>query len=324
VVPGRPEDGLTSDRTAPRPRPWEPLAAALWRRADDLQTALDARAPIVPGLVGRVRRHDVGGIAAGLAYRFFLALFPFAIFLTALGAFVARALGITDPTGEVLRVFGSTLPAEVAAIVDDELRSLVERPDAGLLSFGAVAALWIATGGTSAFLKALHRVYGPERGRPFWRQYALALGLTLAGGWLILGLFVLFVGLQVGGGRIATSLGLEPVWEALLVLRWLLAVPVLVAVAGTLYRIGTPARPPWRGVLAGAAVFAVVWLAVTWLFALYVDILGSYGATYGTLAGVAGLLVWLYTSGFVLLLGAEITGWWFDRARGRGAGHVPG
>jgi membrane protein len=58
---------------------------------------------------------------------------------------------------------------------------------------------------------------------------------------------------------------------------------------------------------------------VTWLFALYVDILGSYGATYGTLAGVAGLLVWLYLSGFVLLLGAEITGWWLDRAQARRA-----
>ena len=295
------------------------MADRVARRAADLRTALDARAPIVLGLVGRVGRHDVGGIAGELAFRFFLALFPFAIFLTALGAFVARALGITDPTGEVLRVFGSTLPAEVAAIVDDELRRVVERPDAGLLSFGAVAALWVATGGTSALLKALHRVYGAERSRPFWREYALALGLTLAGGWLILGLFVFFVGLQVGGGRIATRLGVEPAWQALLVLRWLLAVPVLVAVAGTLYRIGTPVRPPWRGVLGGAAVFAVVWLAVTWLFALYVDVLGSYGATYGTLAGVAGLLVWLYLSGFVLLLGAEITGWWLDRAQARRA-----
>lgn len=264
----------------------------------------------------RIGRDDLGGLAAELAYRFFLALFPFAIFLTALGATVARSLGLADPTGEILRAFGAALPGEVATLVEEELRRIVERPEAGLLSIGALAALWTATGGTGALLKALHRVYGTAPSGPFWRAYVVSVLLTLLGGWLLVALFVLFVALQVGGGAIAAALGLEPAWRALLVLRWIVALPVLAVVAATLYRVGTPARPPWPGVVFGAAVFAVAWLVITSLFALYVDAVGDYGTTYGTLAGVAGLLVWLYLSAFVLLVGAEIPAWWLARPPG--------
>jgi uncharacterized BrkB/YihY/UPF0761 family membrane protein len=82
-------------------------------------------------------------------------------------------------------------------------------------------------------------------------------------------------------------------------------------------------RPPWRAILPGAALFAVGWLLATYLFALYVNALGNYGATYGALGGVAGLLVWLYLSGFVLILGAEVTGSLVDDAERPPASDAP-
>jgi membrane protein len=285
--------------------------AARWRPAADRITRLVATPA---GFARRLGQHDIGGLSAELAYRFFLALFPFVIFLAALGAFLARAIGVADPSGEILRTFGAALPAEVAKLVGDELRRIVEHSDAGLLSFGAVAALYVATGGTNAVLKAIERAYGVTRKRPFWRAYPLAIALTIGGSALIVVLFVLFVGLEVAGTDAAVRLGIEPAWRALLIVRWVLAIPVLVVVAGTLYRVGTVTRPPWRAILPGAALFAVGWLLATYLFALYVNALGNYGATYGALGGVAGLLVWLYLSGFVLILGAEVTGWLFDAA----------
>ena len=139
------------------------------------------------------------------------------------------------------------------------------------------------------------------------RGTLVAAGLTLAGGWLVVALFVLFLGVQFTGAEVATHLGVEPLWRALLLVRWLLAIPVLILVSGTLFRIGTVARPSWRPVLAGAGAGSIAWVVVTVVFSVYVDRIGSYGATYGALAGVAGLLVWLYLSGFVFLIGAEIT-----------------
>lgn len=260
----------------------------------------------------RIGRHDVPGLSAELAYRFFLALFPFVIFLAALGAFVARALGIADPSGEILRSFGAALPAEVATLVGDELRRIVERQDAGLLSFGALAALWIATGGTNAIFKALNRAYELRETRPFWRVYAMAIGLTLGGGTLIVIVFIALLGAQVAGADIAARLGLELLWRALLPVRWALAVLVLTLGTATLYRLGTAVRPPWRAALPGGLLFAVAWLGFTFLFAWYVDTVADYGATYGALAGVAGLLAWLYVSAFVLLLGAELTASLFE------------
>jgi membrane protein len=283
--------------------------AARWRPAADRVARIAARPAT---FVRRLGQHDIGGLSAELAYRLFLALFPFVIFLAALGAFLARAVGVADPSGEILRTFGAALPAEVAKLVGDELRRIVEHSDAGLLSFGAVAALYVATGGTNAALKAVERAFAVTRKRPFWRAYPLAIALTIGGSALLVVLFLLFVGLEVAGTDAAVRLGIEPAWRALLILRWVLAIPVLMAVAGTLYRVGTVLRPPLRAILPGAALFAVGWLLATYLFALYVNALGNYGATYGALGGVAGLLVWLYLSGFVLILGAEITGSLFD------------
>src|SRR5206468_8789627 len=166
--------------------------AEVWRRVAERLDAPGGRwrrtrervAPLAAGPTAfsrRVGQHDIAGLAAELAYRFFLALFPFVIFLAALGASVARAIGVSDPSGEILRTFGAALPTEVATLVGDELRRIVERQDASLLSFGAIAALYVATGGTNAALKAIQRAYGLRRGRPFWVAYPLALGLTLGG-----------------------------------------------------------------------------------------------------------------------------------------------
>jgi len=317
VVPGRPALSIIGVRLR------VPLRIA--ERLGEMRVRLEPRtepyrriAERPLAFAQRIGRHDIGGLAAELAYRFFLAIFPFAIFLTALGAFIARGLGLADPSGGILRAFGAALPAEVATFVGDELRRIVERQDAGLLSFGAVGALYVATGGTNAALKGIQRAYGLSAARPFWRAYPLAIGLTLGGGTLIVALFVLFVVVEVAGHDTAARLGLEPAWRALVALRWALALPVMVLVAGTLYRIGTVLRPPLRAVLPGAGLFALAWLAVTYLFSLYVETLGTYGATYGALAGVAGLLVWLYMSAFVLLLGAELTGSLFDRSAAGG------
>jgi membrane protein len=227
--------------------------------------------------------------------------------LATIAAGAARALGVTDPSAEIIRAFGAAMPDEVADLVGGELRRVVERQTPALVSFGAVAALLVATGGTNTVFKALRRAFGVTEPRPAWRTYLLAVTLTLLAGSLTVLVAVLVLGLQAVGAEASASVGLEAMWRAALVLRWPVAVPLLTLAAGVLFRYGTVQRPGWRAIAGGSLFFAAGWLVFTYLFVLYVDVVAGYGATYGALGGVAGLLVWLYCSAFVLVVGAEIT-----------------
>ena len=258
-------------------------------------------------VVRQVLDDDVMGLAAELAYRFFLALFPFAIFVAGIGAFIARRMNVENPATVITEQLAGTLPSEAAALVEQELRRVIEQQNAGLVSFGVLAAVFFATGGTNALIKALNRAFDVDETRPFVRRYLLALGMTvLAGGSLIFAFAFVVIG-QVLAGDAAAGFPLGGLgWEILGLLRWPVTILLLVAAVTVLYRLGPNLRIPIRWVLPGAAIFTVGWLAATWGFGFYISNFASYGATYGALGGVAILLIWFYLSSFILLVGAEI------------------
>src|SRR3982751_3090098 len=100
-------------------------------------------------VISGVQRDDVAGMAAELAYRFLFAIFPFGIFVAALSAFIANAVGFKDPTGEIMGALGDNLPPHLAAGVKPQLEAVLGTTRPGLLTIGAVTALWAATGGTN-------------------------------------------------------------------------------------------------------------------------------------------------------------------------------
>ena len=275
------------------------------RRAEHLQ--VDALTTAARRLGRQVLDDDVMGLSAELAYRFFLALFPFAIFVAGVGAFIARQMDVQNPATVITEQLAGTLPSEVAGLIEQELRRVIEQQNAGLISFGVLAAVFFATGGTNALIKALNRAFDVDETRPFLRKYLLALGMTvLAGASLILAFLLIVLG-QVLAGDVASRFGLgEATWDIMTALRWPVIVLLLAVAVTVLYRLGPNLRMPLRWVVPGAAVFTVGWLAATWAFGFYVSNFASYGATYGALAGVAILLIWFYMSSFLLLLGAEI------------------
>ena len=99
--------------------------------------------------LGDVQRDDAAGLAAELAYRFLFAIFPFGIFVAALTAFVAAAIGIADPTSQIIGAVGDNLPKDIAAGIRPQLEAVIGTTRPGLLTIGAVTALWAATGGTN-------------------------------------------------------------------------------------------------------------------------------------------------------------------------------
>ena len=149
----------------------------------------------------RTTEHGVNDMAAGLAYRFFLALFPFAIFVAALVASVAALFQVGDAADPLFEARDGELAALLAPL-RAELRAIAARQPAGLLSLGVVGSVWVASTGAGAVIRATNRAYQVAETRPYWKRCALALGLTLFAGAALAGAFLL----QVAGAALADLL----------------------------------------------------------------------------------------------------------------------
>lgn len=250
---------------------------------------------------------DLTGMAAELAFRFFMALFPFVLVLVTLGAFISRAAGVDDPSDYVLDAVGDSLPSDAASVIRTQVDEVIAGASVGLLSIGIATAIWSASGGAGALMKATNRVYDLPETRKFYVQTGIAIGLTTLGGLGLLVAVSAMVLTQAFAGSIASAIGLgrEFGWVVQL-LRFPLIVLFVAAAAETVYwlapnRWSRPDLANW-----GSAFFAVGWSAFTVGFAIYVANFSSYNATYGAIAGVVILLFWFYVSSLLILLGAEI------------------
>src|SRR5438552_5415387 len=221
--------------------------------------------------VGDVQRDDVAGLAAELAYRFLFAIFPFGIFVAALTAFVAGAIGFADPTSQIMGAIRDNLPADLAAGVRPQLEAVIGTSRPGLVTFGAVAALWAATGGTNALIKAMNRAWEVEETRPLLPRYGTAIGLTLLASVGIIVSFVTVVGASLLTGEVVARLRLDAATvERVGLARWPLVFVLLSDAVAILYHWAPNFRAPWRWCLVGGALFSVAWILATGLFALYV------------------------------------------------------
>ncbi|MDP9408444.1 MAG: YihY/virulence factor BrkB family protein [Actinomycetota bacterium] len=242
-------------------------------------------------------------LAAGAAFYTFLALFP-----TLIAAITLYGL-VADPAQVEAQVAGvaSGLPAEARTILVDQMRSVAQGSSRSM-SFGLVAsllgALWAASGGMANMMKAINLAYDEKETRGFLKLRAVALGLTLGG----VVFLVAAVGLVAVLPVVLDALGLSGVARfAVGAARWLGLVALVMVALAVVYRYA-PDRdnPKFRWTSIGAVVATVLWLVGSAAFSVYVSNFGSYGKTYGALAGVVVLLLWLFLTSYIILLGAEI------------------
>jgi membrane protein len=203
-------------------------------------------------------------------------------------------------------LLGENVPGDVASTLRDQIDSVINSRNAGLISISIAAAIWSASGGVATLMKGMNRIYRESEKRAFWMRYALAVGLTLlAGTFLIVAFLVMILG-QVYGLRIADELGLEGVAAQLFTwARLPLVFLVVLLSVDFLYWVAPSAGRRFRIVSPGSLLFTLAWLGLNLVFGLYVSRFGSFNATYGALAGVVVVLLWFYLTSFLLLIGAE-------------------
>lgn len=241
-------------------------------------------------------------LGAGIAFYFFLSLVPALIASISLWGLFADPQTITRQ----VREFTSALPTGAASLISDQMTSIASAPAASLgigVIAGVAIALWSASSGVQALIKGIDVAYDEHESRGFLKLRGFALLLTA--GAVVVGLVSLFLITVLPELLSAVALG-DATRTAFDYLRWpVLALLMIVALA-VLYRWG-PDRddPAWRWVWPGAALAVVVWLVASIAFSIYVSNFGSYNETYGSLAGVVVLMLWLFVTAFSFLLGAE-------------------
>ena len=243
-------------------------------------------------------------LGAGVAFYAFLAIFPALIAAITLYGLFADPATITAQVGALT----AGLPQSATSIITDQLKSVsAAQTGASITAIVTIGlALWSASGGMSNLLKAVNITYDEPEKRSFIKLRLLALGLTVAA----VIFMIVMLGLVVAAPAALEAVVPEgPLRWLLEAARWiLLAVLISVALA-VLYRVG-PDRdaPKMRWVSVGAGVATVLWLLASLGFTIYVTLAGnsSYGKTYGAVAGIIILLMWLWISAYAILLGAEI------------------
>jgi membrane protein len=242
-------------------------------------------------------------LAAGVAFFSFLALFPAMIAAVLIYGIVADPATVAEQAQQVTEA----LPNDAASLVTGQMESLTSSPQQSLgigVVIAIVLALWSASGGVGNLVQAVNTAYDEEETRGFIKRKLLALGLTLGA--------ILFVVVAVGLVAVAPAaldslVGSGPLRWGVEAGRWILLLVALCIALAVIYR-WAPDRdaPQFRWVSVGAVVATVIWLIASLGFSLYVDNFGKYSETYGALAGVVVLLLWLWITNFIVLLGAEI------------------
>lgn len=246
---------------------------------------------------------SVSLLAAGVAFYGMLALVPALIAAVSVYGLVADP----EQIARQVRDLASGLPGSARDLLVDQMDSIVATSSARLTTaavLGVVVALWSASSGVSHLMEALNLAYDEEEGRGFVARRGAALLLTIGA--------VAFVGVAVGlitalpSLLERTALG-DAARTAVELARWPLLLVGFAIGCAVLYRVA-PDRDGarWRWVSWGSALATVLWMVGTVGFSVYASRFGSYNETYGSLAGIVVLMLWLLLTAASILLGAEV------------------
>jgi len=242
--------------------------------------------------------------AAQLAFYFLFALFPFLFFLVTLAAYLPFA---PEAVAAMVARLGPLMPAEARHLVQAHLESLVKDSQPRLITLGLLVALWTASRGVDAFRRALNLAYDVPEYRPLWKTQGLAILMTVAGSLLIPTAFALFLlGGRVGewiAGHLHVLNAYHAVWTWL---RWPLTAALVMLVLALCYWRLPAVRHRYQFLSPGAVLASVLWLLTTWCFTQYVEHFGRFNVTYGSIGGVVVLLLWLYVTGLIFIIGGEV------------------
>lgn len=255
---------------------------------------------LITQLVNRYFSHDVGRDSAALTYYLLFAIFPLLIFISTL-------LGLLElDVAYITSVLEPLLPADVVDVVRSYLEYVSANQSRQLLWFSLIFSIWFPMRASGCLMHSLRKAFGRSAPESLWRSQLRILLFTV---WLIVVIAVTLVLVVVGrsvlefvGRFITITDSFITAWSSL---RFVLLAVVMTITLVILYMLSQGQRRPLREVLPGVGGSLAAWMVLSMAFSYYVEHLGRYSVLYGSIATVIVVLLWLYMSGQILILGAE-------------------
>jgi membrane protein len=258
-------------------------------------------------------KNDVANRAAELAFWFLLGFFPMLLSVTSIVSMIGSA---PLSQGMMIRYLGEVLPSTASALVR---QVLAQTTGGGRAWFSLLFGLWSSSSATTGLIDALNAIYELKESRVWWKSRLIALTLAIAMGVLLTAALII---VMYGPGflrQISPGSASFYVWK---IAQWPAAALLLILALLGLYRFAPNiSEQKWKWLVPGSIVAAVIWIAVSVLFKLYVRHFSHFGLLYGSLGTLIILMLWFYLSGAAILVGGEINAILEDAAAKR---KVPG
>jgi membrane protein len=248
----------------------------------------------------RIQKHETIDRAAIVAFYAMLSMVPFLSFLLAL------CLGERSRVaGQLLALSRQFLPSEAQIIIADQIQRIQESSPVGVLSFSFVVLLWSCSGVFVAIMDSTNAAFGVRDGRPWWKRRLLAVFLTVVESAFLISVLISIVVWPY----LLDWLGLSSLEAAAAtVVKWIVVVVALLANFAIAYYFGPDLRQEWEWITPGSTLGVLVLAAASLGLQFYFQSWSNSSATYGALAGVVLMMLWLYVAALALLVGAEING----------------
>ncbi|WP_242971873.1 YihY/virulence factor BrkB family protein [Haloimpatiens massiliensis] len=252
-------------------------------------------------LIKRIVDDDVLALGAQLAYGFILSFFPFLIFLLTI-------VGYSSISSEaILSSIQLILPQNAFDLVKSTVIEVVDYRKGNLLSFGLIGTIWASSTGFRAVIRGLNRAYDEEEKRPYWRVFGISVLCIFALILIIMSAFLLIVFGDVLGEYIYKWFKLTNnffyFWNSL---RYVVMVIFMIFTFACMYHFIPSKRMGWKEVMPGATFTALGWLISSLLFSYYVNNFNNYSRVYGSIGAVIVIILWLYITSVIILIGGEL------------------
>lgn len=270
----------------------------------------DVRSSLLRLLWHRIEEDDLPGLSAQLAYYFLLSLFPLLIVLFSLLPY------FPIPHQDMLGMIKDFAPAEAMELIEKNIQDIMSHRNGGLLSFGIIGTLWSASNGINATVLAFNKAYKVKESRSFIVARGTAILLTFGMIFvLILAIVLPVFGREIGlflFSKLGYTTEFIKLWNTL---SWLVSAIILFLIFTGLYWIAPNVKLKCRSAFPGAIFATIGWIISSMGLTFYVGNFSNYSLTYGSIGAIIVLMIWLYISAFIIILGGEINAFYSEKKR---------